>query len=89
MDEELAFYSSVLAKGRVARAAHSTTGPLRRSPEGEAQGFSGPGADMAWLKEDGNTSEDEDEEAAASPASKGKRKSGIFAAAREKAAARR
>ena len=63
MDAELAFYSSVLAKSPVRDAAE----PLRDSPSPSK--FSGPGADTAWLKEDGDlSSEPSDDDAAAPPA---------------------
>ena len=63
MDAELAFYSSVLAKSPVRDAAE----PLRYSPSPSK--FSGPGADTAWLKEDGDlSSEPSDDDAAAPPA---------------------
>ena len=64
MDAELAFYSSVLAKSPVRGAAE----PLRNSPSPPSK-FSGPGADTAWLKEDGDlSSEPSDDDAAAPPA---------------------
>ena len=64
MDAELAFYSSVLAKSPVRGAAE----PLRNSPSPPSK-FSGPGADTAWLKEDGDLSSGpSDDGAAASPA---------------------
>ena len=61
MDAELAFYSSVLAKSPVRDAAE----PLRYSPSPSK--FSGPGADTAWLKEDGDLSSEPSDDNAAAP----------------------